>query len=109
MLATANGDENLEVVKLLLQSKADISLKDPVNNNLLHIASRYESAKILDYLIQNSRLNPLERNIAGETPLSIATASQNKQLAELMKKYEDKFDETKKTTDELLNELERDE
>lgn len=72
MLAVANGDENLEVFKLLLQAKADISLVDSFSNNLLHLAAKYNSPKIMEYLLSNSRINMFERNLTGETPLSIA-------------------------------------
>jgi ankyrin repeat protein len=63
----------------------------------------------LDYLLSNSRLNVLERNLNGETPLSIAQDSKNKGLIELLAKSENVFDETKKNTDELLDEVEKEE
>ena len=73
MLAVAGGDQNLECVRLLLQSKANPSLTDSYGNTLLHIAAIYGSNDILKYLVQNLRqISIFERNNAGETALSIA-------------------------------------
>ena len=69
-----------------------------MNNNLLHIAARYSTAKILDYLVTNSRLNVLERNDEGETPLSIAQGLKKKEMIEMLTKSEAVYDETKKNT-----------
>jgi ankyrin repeat protein len=41
MLAVAGGDNNLDNLKLLMNSKADISLVDPNGNNLIHLAAKY--------------------------------------------------------------------
>jgi ankyrin repeat protein len=62
MLAVAGGDGNLDNLKLLLNSKADLSVSDANGNNLIHIAAKYQSTKLLSYLVDNTRLNVFERN-----------------------------------------------
>lgn len=39
MLAVAGGGQNLEAVKILIANKADLTVKDPVGNSVLHVAA----------------------------------------------------------------------
>jgi ankyrin repeat protein len=62
MLAVAGGDANLENLKMLMNSKADLTVLDFNGNNLIHIAAKYQSNKLLKYLVDNTRINVFERN-----------------------------------------------
>lgn len=110
MLAVAKGDECLECVKVLLRNDANWKMTDEQGNTLLHIASKNQNNKILDYLTKNlTNINICERNEGGETALSICQGLKNKQGAEILEQYLDKYDSSKKTAEQLLNELEKEE
>jgi len=72
MLATASSEDSVNVLQILLQNGAKSNTVDDNENNLLHIATKYENATVLKYLIENTSLNLMDRNSKGETPMSIA-------------------------------------
>ena len=86
MLAVASGDSNIDTVKILLKQNSDIHILDANGNNLIHIASKYDNSKMLQYLVQNTKVNVFERNNKGETALSIATEKKNQQIIEILTK-----------------------
>lgn len=53
MLAVAGGGQNIECIKILLSSRVDTSIKDPLGNSILHIAVAYNNVDALEYLIKN--------------------------------------------------------
>jgi ankyrin repeat protein len=60
-------------VKILLANNADTTILDTYGNNILHIAAIYGNNPAMEFLTQSSKkLNVLERNNDGDTPLSIA-------------------------------------
>jgi len=87
MLAIAGGDQNHECLKILMQWKADLTVQDQRDNNLIHIATKYGSNRILEYLISNTKVSVLERNKDGETPLTIAKFYKNQKAIDLLEKY----------------------
>ena len=54
---------------------------DVNKNNLLHIATKYDNTKALEYFLENTSLDLMDRNKKGETSLSIA---QEKKLEKTM-------------------------
>lgn len=75
---------------------------------MLHVAAYYGSTDILEYLIKNVKLNVFERNNKGETPQSIAQEKKNTRAVSIMEDLSLK-DLTKDKSEDLLNELEREE
>lgn len=51
MLAVAGGGQNLEAVKLLVANKADLTVKDPVGNSVLHVAAINQNDAALAFLL----------------------------------------------------------
>jgi ankyrin repeat protein len=51
MLAVAAGGQNVESVRILIEGKADLTVKDPVGNGLLHIAATNNNDLALGYLL----------------------------------------------------------
>lgn len=73
MLAVAGGGQNIESIRILISLKADTNVVDAQGNTILHIAAIYQNNEALDFLLNtNKSLNVFERNLKGETPLSIA-------------------------------------
>ena len=52
MLAVAGGDQNLETLKLLIKKNADLTKKDFLGNNLMHLAVAHNSIELLEELIK---------------------------------------------------------
>jgi hypothetical protein len=82
MLAVAEGGQNLESVKILIQNKADYTINDSVGNSLLHIAVKNKNNPALEYILQIWPEQQLvtdltQRNKQGETPYSIALDAKN--------------------------------
>jgi ankyrin repeat protein len=95
MLAVAGGGQNTECVRLLHSAKADLTVSDPVGNNLFHLAVRNSNLPALEYLLKNWPSSvPLdlgERNKKGETPFSIATELKNESALKQLSEYEEQF------------------
>lgn len=92
MLAVAQGDKNIDCVKVLLGHQADYKKKDSYDNNLLHIAAIYGSNKIIEYLCKSIKIDLNERNAKGETALFICQQNHNTEGSEIFEKYNKQFD-----------------
>jgi ankyrin repeat protein len=62
---------------VLVQNKADLSVLDPIGNNVFHIAALNQNSAALEYLLeiwpkQSLSFDLTLRNKNGETPYSIA-------------------------------------
>jgi ankyrin repeat protein len=101
LLAVARDDENLEVVKTLLQHGADFEARDFAGNGVIHIAAMNNNTKILDYLTKNLKTDMFSRNKNGETALSLANADG----AKILEQYQKEYDQSGSTAQDLLDEL----
>ena len=82
MLAVAGGGQNIECVKVLVASKADLTVLDPLGNTVLHIAVANDNLDALKYLLSvwpEKSLSTLlpSRNKNGETANSIASSKKS--------------------------------
>lgn len=115
MLAVAGGAQNTDCVKLLLQAKADVSVLDPIGNSALHVAAINQNVTSLEELLkfwpeQALAVDLTMRNKAGETPYSIALSHKNDKVIKLLERYQEKVgDVSKKTTEDLLDMLMKEE
>ena len=88
MLAVAEGAQNIEAVRILLANKADTTILDTYGNNILHIAAHYQNIDAIEYLTLNSqKLNILERNQNGETPMSIVQEKKNERGIKILERF----------------------
>ncbi|XP_067660182.1 putative ankyrin repeat protein RF_0381 [Haliotis asinina] len=70
MRATVMGREN--AFNLLVKWRADLSLLDDCNDNILHLACRRDSIEIVKYLLTNNIVDINSRNGDDYTPVMIA-------------------------------------
>lgn len=80
MLAIVSENANLEIVKQLLAARANYSMNEKLTgDNILHLAARWCSKlDILEYLVRSLNHEMLfERNLKGDTPLSICITLKN--------------------------------
>lgn len=115
LLAVAGGGQNAECIRILISNKADLTASDAVNNSVLHIAAINQNVPAMEELLKSwpeaSLIATLTtRNAAGETPLSIAITHKNQKLVDLLEAAQRKVgDLTQKTTEDLLDSLEKEE
>jgi ankyrin repeat protein len=107
MLAVAEGAQHIEAVRILLANKADTTILDTYGNNILHIAAHYQNIDAIEFLTLNSqKLNILERNQNGETPMSIVQDKKNERGIKILERFISvSGDTSKQNVDDLLNEL----
>lgn len=87
MLTLCSEFSSLEVVKILLAAKANFKVHDKLTgDNILHLAVRWSTKiEIIEYLVRSLSSDLLfERNIKGETPLSISNSLKNTRATELL-------------------------
>lgn len=77
MLAVASKNSNLEIVKALLNAKADFKKTDEFGNSILHIAALNSNNSIMDFIAKTLKLDMFGRNKSGETALSICQTNKN--------------------------------
>merc|ERR1711879_784338 len=83
-LGYAIGANRTEVVKLLLEKKADASVVDTSGGTGLHYAAAYGRRELLSYLITaGGKVNAA--NTQGQTPLALATKNKMTAAADLLK------------------------
>jgi len=75
-IAYAIGSSHLEIVKILMKSKADPHNVDAGGNSGLHYASGYGRKELVEFLL-NSGADANKKNAQGQTPFQVA--SKNKQ------------------------------
>ena len=81
------GDNAEKIFKVLKQKGADLSIKDALDNTILHWIAKENAVKIYKYC----KLNDIEmdytfRNKAGESPLSLAEKLKNREIVNLLKR-----------------------
>jgi hypothetical protein len=82
-------DTLIEIVKLLIEAGADINTKGMHGNTPLIFASFADQLKLIKYLIEVGADINIKNN-SGNNILMIAVNYNNKELADLLKKYGDK-------------------
>lgn len=76
----AVSQNNLDLVRLLLDKNFNINIQDNNGNTALHLATRGDIAQLL---LNQETLNPLENNY-NQTPLHIASATGNLEVLTLL-------------------------
>lgn len=87
MLAIVSEKPSLDVVKSLLAAHANFTfIEKHTGDNIIHLAARYcSSLDILEYLVRSLNQDMLfERNLKGDTPLTICIAQKNQKAVELL-------------------------
>ena len=110
MLSVAGGGQNIECTRLLLDSKCELTILDPVLNNVLHIAVLHQNVHALDLLLDRwPKEIPLDltlRNKKGETVFSIANDLKDEKALKILKSYEERYgDKSEQQTQDLLEDL----
>jgi hypothetical protein len=112
MLAIISENANLDVVKMLLGAQANYSFHEKTTgDNILHLAARWSTPlEILEYLVRSINQDMLfERNLKGDTPLSICINQKNDKAIKLLEKLQTTYDRTRTVTDNLLSTLQAEE
>ena len=109
MLAVAGGDSNVDIVKALLNSKADFKKTDEFGNSILHIAAMNSNNKMMDFIAKTLKIDIFGRNKDGETALSICQTNKNQEGVDLYEKHQQIFDKSKDAAGDLLKALEDEE
>jgi len=89
MLAIVSEKANLEIVKMLLVAQANFNIREKISgDNILHLAARWcPKLDILEYLVRSLNQDMLfERNLKGDTPLSICITLKNLPAISLLEK-----------------------
>lgn len=111
MLAVAAGGQNIDCVKVLVQNKADLSVLDPIGNNVFHIAALNQNSAALEFLLeiwpkQSLSFDLTLRNKNGETPYSIAYEQKSDRMLKILEQYQQTIgDLSQQTTQDLLDDL----
>jgi len=72
----AIGGSHLEIVKVLMQSKADPHNVDAGGNSGLHYAAGYGRKELVEFLL-NSGADANKKNLQGQTPLQVASRNKD--------------------------------
>jgi hypothetical protein len=69
----SDDDSILEILKLLRNYRAELTLQDINKNNILHLASKYENMRVVQFIVEDLKLSHLvnEINKEGQSPVSI--------------------------------------
>ncbi len=78
-------DNNLEMVKSLINNGANKYVTDSRNNTLLHYAAKYGSEELVNYLLKEG-LKADKKNKDNRLPEKIAKRANRKEMAKLLKK-----------------------
>jgi len=107
MLAVAAGDSNIDIVKWLIEdANADTSAKNWQGDTILHIAVRHNCNHIVSYLICANVVDPFQRNMNGESAVSMAQALGLEEIQKILSLCKDN---SMQKIDELLNEIQEEE
>lgn len=98
---------NLKTVKALLAKDCNQMVKvKATGDNIIHLCAKMcKDFEVLEYLVQNLKIDIFERNLAGDTVLSICQQTNNEKAIALIQKVQDLYDDSGKNTDALLEEL----
>jgi hypothetical protein len=89
MLAVVSDKSNLDCIKQLLAAQASFTQREKsTGDNILHLAARSATPlATMEYLVRSLSQEMLfERNLKGDTPLSICTLQKLTQHVELLEK-----------------------
>jgi hypothetical protein len=75
-LLAASSVGNLEVLKLILQFRADLSARDFFGNTILHISAVHAQLNVVKYCIVDAKIPPIVKNRRGQTPLEACVEAQ---------------------------------
>ena len=98
MLAIASEHTNLDIIKQLLAAGADYKVHEKVTgDNIIHLSARWSAKiEIIEYLVRSLSSELLfERNLKGETPLSIAANLKNQKMIKLLEDLQVSYDKTR--------------
>jgi ankyrin repeat protein len=79
LLMTAVNNKNLEIAKLLLENKADISWKDGSNNLAIYYAARSGNVEMVKLLLENGA-SVFDKDGQGHPVLNAAKESKNNEV-----------------------------
>ncbi|XP_067661926.1 ankyrin repeat domain-containing protein 50-like [Haliotis asinina] len=82
MLAAENGHK--DVVELLVDKGADLSLVDETADNVLHCACRGGDAGVVKYILSKNRVDIDRRGLHELTPIMMARRCKHKEVVELL-------------------------
>merc|ERR1712217_447084 len=83
-LGYAIGANRIEIVKLLMDKKANPQEVDTSGGTGVHYAAAYGRKELLEYLLKNGG-NANKKNTAGQTPLALATKNKQTAVIDLLK------------------------
>lgn len=112
MLAIASEHTNLDIIKQLLAAGADYKVHEKVTgDNIIHLSARWSAKiEIIEYLVRSLNSELLfERNLKGETPLSIAANLKNQKMIKLLEDLQVSYDKTRQKAGDFLAQLEAEE
>lgn len=99
-------------MKQLLAAQANFQQREKgTGDNILHLAARHcPSLEILEYLVRSLNQEMLfERNLKGDTPLSISITKGNQKAVDLLERLQVVYDKTSKNTSDLMDSLQAEE
>ncbi|XP_067661916.1 putative ankyrin repeat protein RF_0381 [Haliotis asinina] len=82
MLAAENGHK--DVVELLVEKGADLSLVDETADNVLHCACRGGDAGVVKYILSKNRVDIDRRGLHELTPIMMARRCKHREVVELL-------------------------
>ncbi|XP_067654386.1 ankyrin repeat domain-containing protein 50-like [Haliotis asinina] len=85
MLAAEDGHK--DVVELLVDKGADVSLVDEAGDNVLHCACRGGNKELVKYILSNKMVDIDSRGYRDKTPVMTAGQSGHKEVVELLVKH----------------------
>lgn len=112
MFAICSENGTLDVVKQLLTAGANFKVHEKVSgDNIIHLSARWSAKiEIIEYLVKSLSSDLLfERNLKGETPLSIAANLKNTKMTQLLEDLQIHYDKTRQKAGDLLKHLEDEE
>lgn len=69
------SSDDIDCLKLLLEFGEDENILGAYGNNLLHLATKWNYPKRLEFLLHNAKIDPMAKNFNGKTPLDSAKDS----------------------------------
>jgi len=85
-LGYAVGHDQLSVVKVLIDAKANINDVDSAGNSAVHFAAGYGRVKVLEHLLARGA-NASKVNQMGLTPLGVAQQNKQQQAVALLQRH----------------------
>ncbi|XP_046554286.1 ankyrin repeat domain-containing protein 50-like [Haliotis rubra] len=101
MLAAENGHKDM--VALLVDKEADVSLLDDAGDNILHCACRGGDAELVKYILSQKIIDMNSLGHDKNTPVMVAVECDHKEVVEVHLKYEAKLLLGDKNRDDALH------